>query len=83
VAQQTTFMQQAMPWLDAQPYVSRYAWQWCDPSAGLVASSGVPTALGNTYAYTPSDLELGWGNTGFTQLKTLWVLPKATLYGLG
>jgi hypothetical protein len=53
VAQQATFMQLAMPWLDAQPYVSRYAWQWCDPSAGLVASSGVPTALGNTYAYTP------------------------------
>jgi hypothetical protein len=53
VAQQMTLMQQAMPWLDAQSYVSRYAWQWCDPSAGLVASNGVLTALGNTYAYTP------------------------------
>jgi hypothetical protein len=30
-----------------------------------------------------TDLGIGWGKTGFTQVKTLWVPPRAFIYGLG
>lgn len=54
--QQITFLKTILPWLDAQTYIARYAWQWCSPKftgGTLVLDSGLPSQLGGVYAYTP------------------------------
>ncbi|KAL5313579.1 hypothetical protein ACEPPN_018000 [Leptodophora sp. 'Broadleaf-Isolate-01'] len=56
IDQQAQFMRTVMPWLDAQSYVFRYAWQWCDPyftGGTIVRIDGYPSDLGGLYAYTP------------------------------
>ncbi|KUJ17801.1 uncharacterized protein LY89DRAFT_645461 [Mollisia scopiformis] len=53
--QQITFLQTVIPWLDAQPYIYRYSWFWCDASytgGSLADGNGNPTELGGVYAYT-------------------------------
>ncbi|KAI9047133.1 hypothetical protein LZ554_008587 [Drepanopeziza brunnea f. sp. 'monogermtubi'] len=55
--EQVAFLRDVMPWMDATPWISRYAWFWTDPSydqGALVHANGQPTALGLVYAYTPS-----------------------------
>ncbi|KAG4415717.1 hypothetical protein IFR04_011130 [Cadophora malorum] len=56
IDQQAQFMRTVMPWMDAQPYIKRYAWHWCDPySTGstIVRLDGYHSPLGGVYAYTP------------------------------
>ncbi|EKD19510.1 glycosyl hydrolase 53 domain-containing protein [Drepanopeziza brunnea f. sp. 'multigermtubi' MB_m1] len=57
--EQVAFLRDVMPWMDATPWISRYAWFWTEPSydqGALVHADGQPTALGLVYAYTPSPL---------------------------
>ncbi|KAH6665724.1 glycosyl hydrolase catalytic core-domain-containing protein [Halenospora varia] len=52
--QQIAFMKEILPWLDAQPYIERYAWFMAAPelkTGALVNKDGFPNALGDTYAY--------------------------------
>lgn len=47
-------MKEILPWLDAQPYIERYAWFMAAPelkTGALVNKDGFPNALGDTYAY--------------------------------
>ncbi|KAH8656588.1 glycosyl hydrolase catalytic core-domain-containing protein [Tricladium varicosporioides] len=49
--QQIDFMKNILPWLDAQPYIERYAWFMATPelkSGALVSQDGFPNALGDT-----------------------------------
>ncbi|KAJ5037587.1 uncharacterized protein L3040_007758 [Drepanopeziza brunnea f. sp. 'multigermtubi'] len=55
-AEKTAFLKTVTPWMDAQPYITRYAWFWCDAKAStpIVDGAGNPTALGKVYGYTAS-----------------------------
>ena len=52
VADQQAYMQAAVPYLEGNPHVYRYAWFSSSniASAQLMDSTGAPTALGTTYA---------------------------------
>lgn len=57
VEDQTIFLRAVMSWMDAQPWIFRYAWFMCvtelrDMSGGLVNADGSPTEFGKTYAYS-------------------------------
>jgi hypothetical protein len=51
VAQQKAYMQAAVPWLESNPHVARYAWFSAGPipNAELQNSNGTLTDLGMTY----------------------------------
>jgi hypothetical protein len=51
VAQQKAYMQAAVPWLESNPHVARYAWFSAGPipNAELQNSNGTLTDLGTTY----------------------------------
>ncbi len=51
IAQQITFLQTVIPWLDAQTYIARYAWDWCTVG-NLVLANGLPSPLGQVFGYT-------------------------------
>ncbi len=55
VAQQQAYMQAAVPYLEGNAHVQRYAWFSSSniASAQLMDASGTPTALGTTYAGLP------------------------------
>jgi hypothetical protein len=55
VAQQQAYMQAAVPYLEGNAHVQRYAWFSSSniASAQLMDASGAPTALGTTYAGLP------------------------------
>jgi len=55
VAEQEAYMRAAIPYLEANPRVYRYAWFSADPipSAKLMTSDGAPTALGQVYIDLP------------------------------
>lgn len=55
VANQEAFMRAAIPYLEANPKVFRYAWFSADPipSAKLTNSDGTPTELGKVYISLP------------------------------
>jgi hypothetical protein len=57
VAQQEEFMRAAIPYLESQPNVFRYAWFSADPipNARLLNSDGTPTALGQVYISLPGN----------------------------
>jgi hypothetical protein len=57
VAQQETYMRAAIPYLEANPKVFRYAWFSADPipSAKLVNADGTPTPLGKVYIELAQD----------------------------
>ncbi|MFO0615795.1 MAG: glycoside hydrolase family protein [Polyangiaceae bacterium] len=52
VSEQQAYMEQAIPYLEANAHVLRYAWFSAGPipSAQLMESDGTPTALGKVYA---------------------------------
>jgi hypothetical protein len=54
-AGQEAYMRAAVPYLEANPHVYRYAWFSADPipAARLVAADGTPTALGQVYRDLP------------------------------
>ncbi len=56
-AQQEAFMRAAIPYLETQPNVFRYAWFSADPipNAKLINSDGSPTALGQVYISLPAN----------------------------
>ena len=55
VADQTTYMKAAVPWLESNPHVARYSWFSAGPipNAELANSDGTLTALGSTYVGLP------------------------------
>jgi hypothetical protein len=55
VAEQTAYMQKAVPYLEANPHIARYAWFSASPipNALLEEPDGAVTALGTTYASLP------------------------------
>jgi hypothetical protein len=55
VAQQVAYMQAAIPYLEGNPHVYRYAWFSANPipNAELVNPDGTPTTLGQTYIGLP------------------------------
>jgi hypothetical protein len=55
VADQTAYMQAAVPYLENSPNIFRYSWFSADeiPSAELANSDGSLTALGTTYVGLP------------------------------
>jgi hypothetical protein len=55
VADQTTYMKAAVPYLEGNPHVARYAWFSASPipNALLEQPDGAVTALGTTYAGLP------------------------------
>jgi Glycosyl hydrolase catalytic core len=53
--EQNTFLEIVMPWLDAQPYVERYAYFMCED--GILTSSGnSPSQLGSTFMSYSSNI---------------------------
>lgn len=56
LAEQEAYMRVAIPYLEANPRVFRYAWFSADPipNARLLDDDGAPTALGKTYLGLPS-----------------------------
>lgn len=55
-AQQESYMREAIPYLEGNPHVFRYAWFSADPipKAKLMNGDGSPTPLGQVYASLPS-----------------------------
>jgi hypothetical protein len=55
-AQQESYMREAIPYLESNPHVFRYAWFSADPipNAKLMNADGSPTPLGQVYAELPS-----------------------------
>ena len=55
--EQEAYMRAAVPYLEANPHVFRYAWFSADPipEARLVAPDGSPTALGQVYRDLPQN----------------------------
>ena len=51
-SQVQTFLQEALPWLDAQPAVERYAYFMCGTAAGQLISGTGQSAVGQVYAST-------------------------------
>lgn len=53
-AGKTAFLKNVIPWLDAQVYITRYSWFWCDAKAEspIVDGAGNPTALGKVYGFS-------------------------------
>lgn len=52
--EQSKFLAENLPWMDALQWIERYAWFWCDPSTSqgsLVDSGAGLTFLGEGYAY--------------------------------
>jgi len=50
---QTAFLETMLPWLDAQPYITRYSWFGCFPGySGSVCGPKGPTALGEVYEFS-------------------------------
>jgi hypothetical protein len=56
VAEQEAYMREAIPYLETNPNVFRYAWFSAGPipRAKLVEDDGSPTALGDVYASLPA-----------------------------
>ena len=54
-AEQEAYMKLAVPYLEGNPHVLRYAWFSADPipSAQLLEADGSPTALGQVYIGLP------------------------------
>ncbi|KAK0114834.1 hypothetical protein ONS96_013317 [Cadophora gregata f. sp. sojae] len=53
-AEKESFLRTVIPWLDAQSYITRYSWFWCDAKSTLgaiVDKKGNPTSLGIVYGY--------------------------------
>jgi hypothetical protein len=55
VADQTAYMQAAVPYLEGNPHIFRYSWFSANaiPNALLAKADGSPTALGSTYIGLP------------------------------
>jgi hypothetical protein len=54
VADQKAYMQAAVPWLESNPHVARYAWFSAGPiPSALLANNGALTELGATYVALP------------------------------
>ncbi|KAK2625940.1 hypothetical protein QTJ16_005252 [Diplocarpon rosae] len=54
-AEKEDFLRRIMPWMDAQSYIARYSWFWCDPQSTmgpLVEANGAPSQIGNIYTYS-------------------------------
>ena len=58
-ANQEAFMKQAIPYLESNPHVFRYAWFSADPilNAKLINADGTPTALGQVYIDLPQSCQ--------------------------
>jgi hypothetical protein len=53
--EQNAFLEVVIPWLDAQPYVERYAYFMCED--GVLVSGNGPSTLGSTFmSYTSSTI---------------------------
>jgi len=77
------FMQEILPWLDAQPYVERYAWFSCDSAGAYGYSSltdrntGALTGLGQLY----HDLCNPFGTEGFVPVKDVTFADTTVVAG--